>query len=66
MGDLALLQSLVQVNDTWLDYFIIGVYFVFVLGIGAVLRNKMQTSSNSTATTSLVPFPTPRLQASRR
>jgi SSS family solute:Na+ symporter len=37
---------MVRVNDTWLDYFIIGVYFVFVLGIGAVLRNKMQTSED--------------------
>jgi solute:Na+ symporter, SSS family len=43
---LALLQSPVRVNDTWLDYFIIGVYFVFVLGIGYVLRTKMQTSED--------------------
>jgi solute:Na+ symporter, SSS family len=46
VGNLALLQSLVEVNETWLDYFIIGVYFVFVLGIGAVLRTKMQTSED--------------------
>ncbi len=46
MGNLALLQSLVEVNETWIDYFIIGVYFVFVLGIGAVLRTKMQTSED--------------------
>ena len=46
MGNLALLQSLVEVNETWLDYFIIGVYFVFVLGIGAALRTKMQTSED--------------------
>ena len=46
MGNLALLQSMVEVNETWLDYFIIGVYFVFVLGIGAVLRTKMQTSED--------------------
>jgi solute:Na+ symporter, SSS family len=46
MFGLALLQSKVQVNDTWLDYFIIAVYFVFVLGIGAVLRTKMQTSED--------------------
>ncbi len=37
MGELAFLQSMVTVNDTWVDYFIIGVYFVFVLGIGAML-----------------------------
>jgi solute:Na+ symporter, SSS family len=43
---LALLQSMVQVNDTWLDYFIIAVYFVFVLGIGAALRTKMRTSED--------------------
>jgi SSS family solute:Na+ symporter len=42
----ALLQSNVQVNDTWLDYFIIAVYFVFVLGIGYVLRTKMKTSED--------------------
>ncbi len=46
MGELAFLQSMVTVNDTWVDYFIIGVYFVFVLGIGAVLRTKMQTSED--------------------
>jgi len=46
MSGLALLQSKVQVNDTWLDYFIFAVYFVFVLGIGAVLRTKMQTSED--------------------
>jgi SSS family solute:Na+ symporter len=43
---LVLLQSKVQVNDTWLDYFIIAVYFVFVLGIGAALRTKMRTSED--------------------
>ncbi len=46
MFSVALLQSKVQVNDTWLDYFIIAVYFVFVLGIGYVLRTKMQTSED--------------------
>ncbi len=46
MLGLALMQSKVPVNDTWLDYFIIAVYFVFVLGIGAVLRTKMQTSED--------------------
>src|SRR5918911_416567 len=37
---------MVTPHETWIDYFIIGVYFVFVLGIGAVLRNKMQTSED--------------------
>jgi solute:Na+ symporter, SSS family len=43
---LALLQLQVSVDTSWLDYFIIGVYFVFVLGIGAVLRNRMRTSED--------------------
>ena len=37
----ALLQLKFAVDESWLDYLIIGVYFVFVLGIGAVLRNKI-------------------------
>src|ERR687889_310656 len=37
---------MVTVNESWIDYFIIAVYFVFVLGIGAVLRTKMQTSED--------------------
>ena len=47
MTNLALLQQpMVTVNESWIDYFIIAVYFVFVLGIGAVLRTKMQTSED--------------------
>ena len=47
MWNLALLQApTVNIGSTWLDYFIIAVYFVFVLGIGAVLRTKMQTSED--------------------
>ncbi|MDQ3891599.1 MAG: Na+/galactose cotransporter, partial [Actinomycetota bacterium] len=46
MSALALLQLKVSVDDSWLDYFIIGVYFLFVLGIGAVLRNRMRTSED--------------------
>jgi SSS family solute:Na+ symporter len=42
----ALLQVQVSVDDSWLDYFIIGVYFLFVLGIGAVLRSRMRTSED--------------------
>src|SRR5918911_5689125 len=44
--NLALIQSPVSVNQSWLDYFIIGVYFLFVLGIGAVLRSRMRTSED--------------------
>jgi solute:Na+ symporter, SSS family len=47
VANLALLQQpLIEVNESWLDYFIIAVYFVFVLGIGAVLRTKMRTSED--------------------
>ena len=46
MADLALLQLKVSVDTSWLDYLIIGVYFVFVLGIGAVLRNRMRSSED--------------------
>jgi solute:Na+ symporter, SSS family len=43
---LALLQPQVSVDSSWLDYFIIGVYFIFVLGIGALLRSRMRTSED--------------------
>jgi solute:Na+ symporter, SSS family len=46
MSGLALLQLQVSVDDSWLDYLIIGLYFLFVLGIGAVLRNRMRTSED--------------------
>ena len=47
VANMALLQQpMVEVNESWIDYFIIAVYFVFVLGIGAVLRTKMQTSED--------------------
>jgi solute:Na+ symporter, SSS family len=46
MSGLAIVQVNVAVDKTWLDYLIIGIYFVFVLGIGAILRNKMQTSED--------------------
>jgi SSS family solute:Na+ symporter len=31
---------------TWLDYAIIGIYFVFVLGVGLALRRYMRTSTD--------------------
>ncbi|HZG61920.1 MAG TPA: sodium:solute symporter family protein [Rubrobacteraceae bacterium] len=46
MTGLALLQLQVSVDETWLDYFIIGVYFLFVLGIGAILRSRMRSSED--------------------
>jgi SSS family solute:Na+ symporter len=36
----------VSVDESWVDYLIIGIYFVFVLGIGAVLRKRMRTSED--------------------
>jgi SSS family solute:Na+ symporter len=30
----------------WIDYAVIGIYFVFVLGIGFVLKKYMKTSSD--------------------
>jgi len=46
VSDLALLQLKVSVDESWVDYLIIGIYFVFVLGIGAVLRKRMRTSED--------------------
>lgn len=36
----------VLVDVTWLDYSIIAIYFAFVLGIGAVLRKRVNTSED--------------------
>lgn len=36
----------VKVDATWLDYSIIAIYFAFVLGIGAVLRKRINTSED--------------------
>ena len=44
MAGLALLQLQVSVDESWLDHLIIGVCFVFVLGIGAILRNRIRSS----------------------
>ena len=46
MTGLALTQLKVSVESSWLDYLIIGIYFAFVLGIGAVLRNRIQSSED--------------------
>ena len=46
MADLALLQLQVSVNQSWLDYLIVGLYFPFILGIGAMLRNRMRSSED--------------------
>ena len=44
MAGLALLQLQVSVDESWLDYLIIGLNLVFVLGIGAILRNRIRSS----------------------
>jgi SSS family solute:Na+ symporter len=36
----------VDVNASWVDYLIIIIYFVFVLGIGAVVRRRINTSED--------------------
>jgi hypothetical protein len=36
VAGLGLLQLKVSVDQSWLDYLIIGVYFLFVLGIRAI------------------------------
>lgn len=46
MTGLALTQLKVSVDSSWLDYLIIGIYFAFVLGIGAILRNRIQSSED--------------------
>ncbi len=43
---LVLAQPKITVDSSLLDYFIIAVYFVFVLGIGAVLRTRMRSSED--------------------
>jgi len=43
---LAFLQAEVAVDQTWLDCLIIGIYFVFVLCIGAVLRKRIKSSDD--------------------
>ena len=46
MAGLALLQLQFSVDDSWLDYLIIGANLVFVLGIGAILRNRVRSSED--------------------
>ena len=46
MAGLALLQLHMCVDEFWLDYLVIGVNLVFVLGIVATLRNRIRTSEN--------------------
>jgi SSS family solute:Na+ symporter len=46
VGALGLVQAKVSVDQSWLDYLIIGIYFVFVLGIGAILRSRMKSSED--------------------
>jgi hypothetical protein len=42
----ALLQLQVSADEFWLDCLMIGVNLVFVLGIGAILRNQIRSSED--------------------
>ena len=42
----ASMQAHVTANAGWVDYLIIGLYFVVTLGIGFVLRRRMRTSND--------------------
>src|SRR5438270_6142465 len=46
MFALAMAQARVTANAGWVDYLIIGVYFVATLGIGFALRRRMRTSED--------------------
>lgn len=43
---LASMQARVTADVQWVDYLIIGIYFVVTLGIGFVLRTRMRTSED--------------------
>jgi len=42
----ASMQAHVTANAAWVDYLIIGLYFVVTLAIGFVLRRRMRTSND--------------------
>jgi SSS family solute:Na+ symporter len=44
MLTLAYAQAGITVNISWVDYLIIGIYFLVTLGIGLALRTRMRTS----------------------
>ena len=44
MAGLALLQLQFSVDDSWLDYLIIGANLIFALEIEAILRNRIRSS----------------------
>ena len=46
MFPLASAQARVTANAGWVDYLIIGIYFVVTLGIGFVLRRRMRSSED--------------------
>ena len=46
MFAIASMQAHITANAGWVDYLIIGIYFVVTLGIGFVLRRRMRTSED--------------------
>ncbi|GAB3431262.1 sodium:solute symporter family protein [Flindersiella endophytica] len=46
MAELLSQAPQIRLDDTWIDYVIIGAYVVFVLGIGIALRQRMRTSED--------------------
>ncbi len=45
----ASMQAHVTANAAWVDYLIIGLYFVVTLAIGFVLRRRMRTPMASSS-----------------
>ncbi len=45
----ASMQAHVTANAAWVDYLIIGLYFVVTLAIGFVLRRRMRTPMTSSS-----------------
>jgi solute:Na+ symporter, SSS family len=38
------MTSVLRLNLGWLDYLLVAIYFVFVLGIGFIARSQISTS----------------------
>jgi solute:Na+ symporter, SSS family len=37
-------ENVLRLNVGWLDYLLVAIYFVFVLGIGLIARSQISTS----------------------
>ncbi len=40
-------ENVLRLNLGWLDYVLVAIYFVFVLGIGFIARSQISTSLDS-------------------